>query len=290
MTKFILRFGMSAAISAGTVFFSTSVNAFDCGCDGPVCGCEMVDPGCGLEPGCGFEPDCGLEPGCGMPLACGCESIATCDCGVPACPPKRGPIYRTLDAFAGGIEKILGLDKCHSGGCDDLGCDYGCGMEAYAPMGHDIGSGSIMHAAPLPMTAPRIPAPIHHSQMAPRVSAPRSVAPQVSAPPATMPRTVAPRSVAPRSTSPRSSLEMTQPRIRSTNPRMAPRGEARRPAPIPRPEPPVDTRPEPKSNGGSLFDALEDPFGDDARVRRYQPVRPSSYQREVKRSSYSRRR
>jgi len=76
--------------------------------------------------------DCECETAC---LECPPNS---CDCA-NECPSRRGPnyAYLALDAVAGGIEKLLGLNKlncggacgsggCDSGGCDDLICDDGC--------------------------------------------------------------------------------------------------------------------------------------------------------------------
>lgn len=38
---------------------------------------------------------------------------------------------------------------------------------------------------------------------------------------------------------------------------------------------------DPATDRDSLFDTLSDPFGDDARVRTYRRVRPTSYEQEV---------
>ncbi len=45
--------------------------------------------------------------------------------GGPAIRRGHGPIYRTLDAVAGGIERVFGL-RSRGHGCDEAGCDDGC--------------------------------------------------------------------------------------------------------------------------------------------------------------------
>ena len=45
--------------------------------------------------------------------------------GGPAIRQGPGPIYRTLDAVAGGIERVFGLHS-RGHGCDEAGCDDGC--------------------------------------------------------------------------------------------------------------------------------------------------------------------
>jgi len=86
--------------------------------------------------------DCGCETACSECPSNSCESNS-CEsnpCGSNSCdrarecPLRRAPnyAYKALDAVAGGIEKLLRLNKlncdgaCDSGGCDDLICDDGC--------------------------------------------------------------------------------------------------------------------------------------------------------------------
>lgn len=84
---------------------------------------------------------CGLGTAAIQPASagdCGCESAClecapgACDCPCD-CPPRRrhNLILKSLDLVAGGIEKVLGLDKIHcrpgcDRGCDSVGCDDGC--------------------------------------------------------------------------------------------------------------------------------------------------------------------
>lgn len=57
----------------------------------------------------------------------------------------HGPIYRTLDALAGGIEAVIDVataarergSKCDDGSCDD-GCDAGLLHELQGPSQHDL--------------------------------------------------------------------------------------------------------------------------------------------------------
>jgi hypothetical protein len=53
-----------------------------------------------------------------------CDSYDSCDdCAGIGIGTPNGPIFKTLDAFAGGLEKMLGLDNCAP--CDS-GCDLAC--------------------------------------------------------------------------------------------------------------------------------------------------------------------
>lgn len=65
---------------------------------------------------------------------CGCELVCqecppdACDCPCKCCPRKRpNYVYKALDSVAGGIEKLLRLDKLNCNGCGpEVICDDGC--------------------------------------------------------------------------------------------------------------------------------------------------------------------
>ncbi len=288
----------------------------------------------------------------------GCDGVScdgnSCDSMGGGCNLGGGTIFRALDAVAGGVEKLMGFDKCGQGacGCDSLGCDGGCdscaGGEMMMPMAPaQIGSSVSTHpyVAPQPTpiySAPRVPHAVQAPAMAaPRMAAPRMAAPRMAAPRAVAPSTqyrmsepmivspqaqthetmmppseptvvesmdagletetlTTPRATAPRTTTPRA----TAPRIpaeRTTAPRATAPRETKpidrlpsipsEPTPIPDPVPaaggglqtPAMPAPKatPKQDGGSLFDTLDDPFGDDVRYTPRQPVkmRPTNYRK-----------
>ncbi|TWT52861.1 hypothetical protein Pla22_04890 [Rubripirellula amarantea] len=271
----------------------SSLLAADCGCE-VECGCEAISSGCGCEietPACGCEME--------MPT-CGSE-ISTCDggCGTPS---KHNPIYRSLDAVAGGIEKLFGLDKRHKG-CDESYCDAMMMGEVMMPMPQ---SGTI-YASPTPA-----PSPIHHGHSH---AAPMSP----PLPPAEVPSTgsieVQPKGPRQWQSSPMSKARLVptpsqgqhlgrpqasrQPIVDPTPatqsrshqwPALTDQPESRSSigsgvaSPVPEPmsdtpQPRRDAAPETSDEGESLFDALSNPFSDDeVHVRRYQAVRPSNYQ------------
>ena len=131
------------------------------------------------------------------PAALACDSCDSGPVGCDSCSSGRSipspgkVVYKTLDAFAGSIEKVLGLDKCKSSGCDSGACDGGgcdgCDavmMEELMMPSPPVHSPDI-HPQPrliprgTPVPAPHVvPAPIHEplprSVPAPRM-APRSV-------------------------------------------------------------------------------------------------------------------
>jgi len=111
---------------------------------------------------------CGLV-GMGNPtLAGGCntcqQSCNECppnDCGCPCYCPSSKPnnyVYKALDKVAGGIEKLLGLDKVHCDSCcDEVGCDECCDD------GCDAGN---LQSMPIYQT-PSINPPVHRPQAPP---------------------------------------------------------------------------------------------------------------------------
>ncbi|WP_442507341.1 hypothetical protein SH528x_006255 [Novipirellula sp. SH528] len=263
--KSVIRFALAGTLAATLATPAIPALASDCGCETAAC-------------------DCG---GIALPLTgdCGCEGVAN------ACPPKHGPIYRSLDAFAGGIEKLLGLDKCRTGGCDTVSCDSAMGdMMMYdehevnivpysteVPHYEDsveIYGESVNRMAPR-MPAPRMPEP---RMMAPRMPMQMSEPIIRSSPSSHQPMDVragslpmAPRSrggdsigsgVAPQSRA----VPRAIPTPRPETPRRAPQNNRAVPAP-------------PKEEGGSLFDSLSDPFSaDEVRVKRFTPVRQTQYE------------
>jgi hypothetical protein len=124
---------------------------------------------------------CGLSTAVIQPASagdCGCESAClecapgACDCACD-CPPRRrhNLIHKSLDLVAGGIEKVLGLDKIHcgpgcDGGCDLVACDDGCDAMTL----QDI-------------SRPSPPPYLHQTQpMAPAQPVPAELAPYIQAP------------------------------------------------------------------------------------------------------------
>lgn len=111
-----------------------------CGCEAPVCGCEVAAPACGCESACApsckkpgllarlfakkhcgssccAEPACGAEVACCAEPACGCEVASGCDSGCGhGCGIKRPGLLSKL------------FSKKHS--CCDSGCAAPtCGCE-----------------------------------------------------------------------------------------------------------------------------------------------------------------
>ena len=282
-----------------TAVVAQTATAGDCGCE-PACGMEATcgaEVDCGCEPACGFEevgcgaemPDCGCEPACGFEPACGVD--APCECQMDGCDmggcdmsgcdggckPKRfNPVYRSLDAVAGGIEKLFGLNKRRKSG-GDCGC-----------CGGDVMMEPMMIPTPMPSSAPcqscqsghghahhgNVPAPVVMPSARPH-SAPMHQGVQ------SQPRMSAPRLVP--SPTHSSGQNLGSPR---TAPRTAPRMAPRTAAPLADPSPPVPT-PVPDT----VPELFSDPFGDDeVHVRRFQPIKPSSYQTELAPQKTSRRR
>ena len=238
----------------------------DCGCE-PACGLEEV--GCGAESAnCGCEPACGFEPDCGFEEPCGCESSG-CDGGCDGgCRTKRfNPVYRSLDAVAGGIEKLFRLDKRRKslGKCDNVQCDCAsstsdCGcyggetMMIPTPMPSSTHHGSSQHSS-----SGSSHGHSHHGHVPAPVLMPSPHSHSAPLPPSsyTQPRMSAPRL-------------MTSPSTNSSGQHLGSPGAS---APLADPAPPVPT-PVPDS----VPDALSNPFGDDeVHVRRFQPIKTSSY-------------
>lgn len=252
--KAVIRFAVVGTMAASLATPTLPVVASECGCETAAC-------------------DCG---GIALPMMgdCGCDGGARM-----ACPPKHGPIYRSLDAFAGGIEKLLGLDKCRTGGCDQASCDSAMGhMMPYE--GHEI------NVVPYATEDSHYEGPveIYEDSFEP-------TPPHMTVPPTPQPRVMAPRVP----------MQMSEPIIRSSPAARQPTAPRSRggqsigsgvvpqsrvvPRAIPTPRPEVPSRPAeqppaaPKEEGGSLFDSLSDPFSEDeVRVKRFNPVRQTQYE------------
>ena len=190
---------------------------------------------------------------------CDCWEESCETCGTPDSAMKNCLIYKSLDALAGGIEKVLGLDK--SSRCDEFGCDDACDaasmhelMLPMAPM--QIESAAPTHVHP-PARTHVSPAPMY-GDSTPYIPTPHYVPERQYAPsvPSPVPNEVEIPSAMPPAGS--ETIEV-----------MPPTHEA-----IPQPTP--ESQP---NKDGSLFDALDDPFRDDeARTYRpYRNVRPSGY-------------
>lgn len=180
--------------------------------------------------------DCGCTNVCVEcpPDACDCP----CDCGPRVKWPK--PIYKALDAVAGGIEKVLGLDKIHCGpgcdaGCDEVFCDDGCDAATLYELSQPSEPQYFHQPQPI---APA--APVHQ--------APRAV----PAPPAYRSHDLYPSD----SQAPRMQMRMGEPSFSEPQPMHQPQTIA----------PPVHPQ-----------ESLPNPFLDDARVTSKRRVRPTSY-------------
>ena len=160
------------------------------------------------------------QPSTALAADCGCNPWSQHRCDACTYDVGPGPVYRTLDAFAGGIERLLGLDK-HPAHCDRSGCDDACDA-----------------------------ALLHEMQM------PRGEVWEVAPP--NMPSELRP-------------VRPAQPGSQGAEPRRMP------------PERDAEPLPSPEQDGGSIFDALSDPFEDDSassrRSQRSRPIRRSSYRR-----------
>ncbi|TWU37721.1 hypothetical protein Q31b_45100 [Novipirellula aureliae] len=234
--RILLRFTFAATLSAGLSFSCTPVLASDCGCN--TCGMGevvMSDP-------------------------CGCHS---CDGG--GVTKNHNPIFRTLDALAGGIEKVLGLDKCKS---SHVGCDSGCDASPYYESMMAIPN-------PVPMMSNSQSFDSHSSQSVPPppVVTPHQTSPRPSyesrpsypSSPSNVPMQSAPMQSAPMQSAPRTPMHMSEPRIQT-------------PVPNQRQE-------NGDSGGGSLFDSLSDPFSDEARRPQTQTIRPTAFNASKQTSS-----
>ncbi len=297
------RLALASLITGGLLLAAPSaVSAGDLGCGADFF--HGADASCGIEDACDrmpmMEPACGFDAGCDSPT-CGCKSkrfslsrlhLPKFNMKMPKINMKRTMPYQALDSVAGGIEKVLGLDRCRTG-CTDSVCDDGCDAammdELFVPMPPQMNH----YAEPIRTHAAPSYAPIR-SHGAPVVNQPYSESigdPIESTPPTDQSwqdsgPTVAPRtqmrmgessidSPTPRAGSITAPLTQPPTQSRDSSPRIAPKPNSingRDESPIPAPPIPDDSE-------GSLFDSLSDPFGnDEVRVRRFQPVRPSSYE------------
>ena len=216
----------------------------------------------------------GTVGGSGMLTSTQVATAAECDCWDDSCDScssggsrlmENCLIYKSLDALAGGIEKVLGLDK--SCGCDEFGCDDACD------------AATMQELMMMPVEPMQLPS-VTHSHSTP--SAPVLAAPHVPAPPSGPPVDVRP--MGPPAYHVPNAIE-TAPAEPSgqqlgtpvDNDVINPPANVE-PVPQPMPEPTPEKTPPPKKDGG-LFDSLDDPFSDDE-VRSYRPyrnVRPSGY-------------
>lgn len=221
--------------------------------------------------------ECGCEVTCEV-----CPSTTTsCSCGCSV--KKTNVAYRALDAVAGGIEKLLGLDKCGSNSCDTRSCDDACDAMMMEELMLPSPPPTSLHSHSRHIPTP--PAPVPHSTRHP---SPRmQSAPIYSSPTESV-------QVTPRR---HDTKQSTETKMRMSQPRMVePRalkdpghrfGEAHPNSqegmvPIPEPQPGLqnfDSELEGEKAGGSLFDALSNPFSDDeARVSIPRPIRPTNYE------------
>ncbi|MDV6030858.1 MAG: hypothetical protein F9B45_12315 [Phycisphaera sp. RhM] len=185
-----------------------------------------------------------------------------CDCG--SC-GKTGrtsnPIYKTLDTVAGGIEKLLGLDRCCNAGCTTHGCDGGCDsapwmtdLESTTPPVLQIPNppAATKPLAPPSTAAPRLPT------VPPLAPAPRQAAPKQATPTPETPKPAAPAPPDPAQSSRRQEPPAVPPAAEPTGrPTLTPPPTIpAEPVPTPRPATPAMPLPEP---GSDSPDPLSDP-------------------------------
>ena len=226
-----------------------------------------------------------------------CDGFGHADASRSPGPAFNGPIYKTLDAVAGGIEKVFGLDKRHQRDCDARSCDDGCDAAMMQDLSMPVSRNGVMHA-PHRLHSPGI-LRSPHSLQPPTFQTPGSLPapeqresyqrpaqrnPSSSAQPKTQVSPSAPK------------LHMTKPRI-SDSPQndyrreavpSTPRGHAVPEQPIPQQLIPT---PEPDAAEDSIFDSLSNPFDDDTvyvaplpRQIKQHPVRAANYQESSNRS------
>lgn len=222
-------------------------------------------------------------------LACG-TMRAGCGCGHcgKSSSSSNNPIYQSLDTLAGGIERVLGLDRCRSSECDSLACDSSCDdghwmipLES-APPSKPL-TRADQDAAPRPprVVPPRLPAvpPLSPLPQEPKRSQPRIVTPKAESttpriepsPPTLRDTEPLPPAMTPPRIVPAESLP-TEPEM-SLDPLEAPAESELSPRVDPQDRPSPDKPEVPPKKEGSIFDALEDlddPFEEDARRLRRQ--------------------
>ncbi|OYP31122.1 hypothetical protein [Rhodopirellula sp. MGV] len=231
-----------------------------------------------------YQPSCdaGLCD-CGMFATTGACDEAGCD-GLPHRKPHN-PLFATLDAVAGGIEKTLGLDKCKTK-CNCQHSVSGCGCSH-----HTVEMLPSVPVSPAPLSGRTLPLsnggtlkPLHQAKPVPSTPS-HEVAPSLPAVPkmqSTPPRIIeTPAETAPMPTAPPSlpkpqAVEPTTPAIPEPTPVPEP---APKPDPIPAPmdQAPVEQTPTtpdlfpsdadampPENEAFSPLDeAPKSPFGDD---------------------------
>jgi hypothetical protein len=215
----------------------------------------------------------------------------------PSLAAGHGPLYRTLDAIAGGIEKVIdvaaGAGK-QSSGCDDAVCDDGCDPMMLNELGSSMGTpeASTPYHAPHPPMMPVNPAP--HYETLPLESMPTESVPADRMPmtPTPMNSSQAPRAVPPvKAAKPSQPTQPAQPAIPAEDdwldsfspepPATAP--QTRRGLPTP---PPAAANKQPIAvpkrtqlrSPAETFDSLPDPFKDDqSNARKRSPNRQVGY-------------
>lgn len=214
-------------------------------------------------------------------------SLATTTSTAIADGHSHGPIYRTLDAMAGGIEMVIDAASRHGHGAvgtGDASCDDGCD----AMMMNEFSEAEGVDYLPMPPVEHASPnVSTHGLPMAPMATMPHPLPPVVSAPRVTAPRMIEPTPMVSPSSRPPSSRPMPiptpQPARVMTQPQAAPMAatpdddwlqnfapEPTRSVPAPRTM---------RRSPAETFDSLPDPFRDDPQSRRSTPstIQPASY-------------
>lgn len=219
--------------------------------------------------------DCGCSNSCDV---CPTASSGNC-CDCSSGKKKHNCLYKALDAFAGGVERLFCLDRCDSR-CDESVCDDGCDSAMFDELMLPMPPTEIQHHRhhdhSAPIVKPFVPhaysGPTHDVQITPTGPSQWQGAGQPVIDP------------------PRSERRMSQPLIESQDmgqhlgggAMAKPEAADSPPVRIQEPDMEIRRQPVPQSQPEiereSLFDTLSDPFRDDqTRTRSYQPVRPSSY-------------
>lgn len=187
----------------------------------------------------------------------------------------HGPVYRTLDALAGGIEMVIdvasSMGRKSATSCDELSCDDACDaatisqLESTSDHGYLEMQSPESHQHSIPQTdAIPMPPPLQMPNLAPMSD------PQPSFKPNSAPRTSGPMpQPVPMSETPKKEVEDEW--LNSFSPKPMPSQGGKRTTP---------TKKRPETRGpAETYDSLPDPFLDDPQTRKQaQPAnQPASY-------------
>ncbi len=133
LTQRIKPYFLVAILSIGglTLVAATPANAADCACESACLECP--------------------------PNACDCP----CSCDRPR---HQNFVYKTLDTVAGGIERLLGLDKLNCDSCEGAICDDGCDAAMLEAFSESTTPMHLLESLPTVPEQHQLDAPIYRSQ------------------------------------------------------------------------------------------------------------------------------